>query len=128
MHLRANYKETQMKRELSQITFPLWLFVSFLFIAMSIPLILNKIPPNNWYGFRVTKTLASERVWYIANHEAGYNLLYTGIAIAVTAFVTKLVVSKYGLSNNIFNWVNLVIFMFVLVVTTVRSFLTLARL
>jgi uncharacterized membrane protein len=117
-----------MRRELPQGTFPLWLFAGFLFIAMSIPLILNKVPPNAWYGFRVAKTYASERIWYVANREAGYNLLYAGITIAVTAVVTKLLVSKYGLSNNIFNSVNLVIFIFALVVTTARSFLTLNQL
>ncbi len=117
-----------MKREPSKITFALWLFAGFLFIAISTPLILDKVSPNAWYGFRVAKTLASERIWYMANREAGYNLLYTGITVAVTAFVTKRLVSKYGLSNDIFNSVNLVIFIFALVVTTARSFLTLNQL
>ena len=117
-----------MTRELPQRTFPLWLFAGFLFIAVSIPLILDRVPPNAWYGFRVAKTFASERIWYTANREAGYNLLYTGITIALTAVVTKLLVSKYRLSNNIFNSINLVIFIFVLVVATVRSFLTLNQL
>ncbi|MEA5504318.1 SdpI family protein [Halotia wernerae UHCC 0503] len=95
---------------------------------MSLPLILGKVPPNAWYGFRVAKTFASERIWYMANRAGGYNLLYAGITIAVTAVVTKLLVSKYGLSNNIFNSVNLAIFIFALVVTTLRSFLALNRL
>ncbi|YAF99503.1 MAG: SdpI family protein (plasmid) [Nodularia sp. CChRGM 3473] len=95
---------------------------------MSIPLVIGKVTPNAWYGFRVAKTFASERIWYMANRVAGYNLLYAGITIAVTAVVTKLLVSKYGLSNNIFNSVNLAIFIFALVVATARSFLTLNQL
>lgn len=117
-----------MRRESSQRTFPLWLFAGFLFIAISIPLILEKVPPNAWYGFRVAKTFASERIWYMANREAGYNLLYAGITIVVTAVVTKLLVSKYRLSNDIFNSVNLVIFILALMITTARSFLTLNQL
>ena len=111
-----------------QKTFPLWLFTSAVFISISIPLILKKVPPNDWYGFRVAKTFASERVWYMANREAGYNLLYLGIAVAVTAIVTKLLASKNGLSNNIFNSVNLVIFVLELLTAIIRSFLTLNQL
>ena len=117
-----------MTREIFQRTFPLWLFSSFLLIGVSIPLILNKVPPNAWYGFRVAKTFSSEIIWYIANREAGYNLLYVGITTAVTAVLTKLLFNKYGLSENIFNSVNLVIFIFALVVAIVRSFFTLSML
>ena len=111
-----------------QRTFPLWLFASAVFISISIPLILEKVPPNDWYGFRVAKTFASERVWYIANREAGYNMLYLGITVAVTAIATRLLASKNGLSNNMFDSVNLVIFGLGLVIAIVRSFLTLNQL
>ena len=114
-----------MTREILQKTFPLWLFTGFLFIAVSIPLILDKVPPNAWYGFRVAKTFANERIWYIANREAGYNLLYAGMTIALTAVVTKLLFNKYGLSDNIFNSVNLFIFIFALMLAIARSFFTL---
>ncbi|MGL5833213.1 MAG: SdpI family protein [Waterburya sp.] len=51
-----------------------WLFVGFLFIGISIPLILEKVTPNRWYGFRVAKTLASESIWDAANRVAGFDL------------------------------------------------------
>jgi uncharacterized membrane protein len=56
-------------------------FVGILFIAVSLPLIFEKVKPNRWYGFRTKKTLSDERIWYEANRVAGYDLLLAGIAI-----------------------------------------------
>ena len=36
-------------------------------IGVCIPLLLNKVPPNRYYGFRTGKTLSSEEIWYPAN-------------------------------------------------------------
>ena len=72
--------------------------------------------------------MCSSDLWYIANREAGYNMLYLGITVAVTAIATRLLASKNGLSNNIFNSVNLVIFVLELLTAIIRSFLTLNQL
>ncbi len=57
-----------------------------LLIGLSIPLILEKIGPNIWYGFRVRRTLEDPVVWYKANAYAGKALI--GPAIAMIAFST----------------------------------------
>ncbi len=44
-------------------------------VAVSIPLVLNAIPPNRWYGFRTPKTLSSPDIWYPANRRAGWYLI-----------------------------------------------------
>ena len=49
-------------------------------IALSIPLILQKIPRNRLYGFRTAYTLSSDAVWYRANKIAGVAVLLGGIA------------------------------------------------
>ncbi len=64
----------------------MWLFVisvflSVLLVGLSIPLIRRRIPPNHWYGLRVSATFADEYVWYEANAVAGEALLKAGIAI-----------------------------------------------
>jgi uncharacterized membrane protein len=51
-----------------------------LIIALSIPMVLGKIPPNRFYGFRTRKTLSNLDVWYRANRLAGINLIIASFA------------------------------------------------
>lgn len=61
-------------------------FTSVIFIALAIPLILRRIPPNRWYGFRTRKTRSNDRIWYEANRIAGWDLLWAGVAVFVLSF------------------------------------------
>jgi uncharacterized membrane protein len=63
----------------------LFLLVPLLVIAISIPLILGKVPRNHWYGFRTPKTLSSDAVWYPANRIGGKYLCVAGM-IQLIAF------------------------------------------
>lgn len=103
-----------------------WLFVGFLFIGISIPLVLEKVPPNRWYGLRVAKTLSSEIIWYQANRVAGYDLMWAGIAIAITTLITALFFERLG--SAIFYTINFAVFISVLIVAVVHSFWHLNRL
>ncbi|MEP7336610.1 MAG: hypothetical protein ABI977_02505 [Acidobacteriota bacterium] len=40
-----------------------WFVAGVVFILIGIPTILEMIPPNRWYGFRVAKTFSDERIW-----------------------------------------------------------------
>ena len=51
---------------------------------VSIPMILDKVPPNSTYGFRTAKTLSSPEVWYPANRAAGWFVL--GAAVISICF------------------------------------------
>ena len=48
-------------------------FVAFglLLAAISVPMILGKIPPNGLYGFRVKKTMENPEIWYKVNAYSG---------------------------------------------------------
>jgi uncharacterized membrane protein len=107
------------------ILFP-WLFVGLMFVGISIPLILQKVPPNRWYGFRVAKTLSSERIWYQANRVAGFDLTWAGIAIAVNSLITGLFFERIG--SPIFQTINFTVFIGALIVALIHSFLYLNRL
>jgi uncharacterized membrane protein len=54
----------------------------FVFIAIGIPLALERIPPNRWYGFRTAKTISNQPIWYAANRVAGIDLIIAGVVIA----------------------------------------------
>ncbi len=58
-----------------------------LLIAISLPMIYDKIPPNGFYGFRTRRTMSDPNVWYPANRVAGRNLALAGVIVATTALV-----------------------------------------
>jgi uncharacterized membrane protein len=62
----------------------------FVFIALSIPLILQKARPNCYYGVRTRKTMSNEAVSYKANKFFGTGLLissFFSLAILITATI-----------------------------------------
>jgi hypothetical protein len=56
-------------------------------VGLSIPLIMGKIAPNPWYGFRVKRTLSDPAVWYAVNAYSAKWLLAVGIVNVVAAVV-----------------------------------------
>src|SRR6266516_220529 len=70
-------------------------------VGLSIPLIMGKIGPNSWYGFRVERTLSDPAVWYAVNAYSAKWFLAVGIVNIVTAvilyFVPEIDVAVYGL-------------------------------
>jgi len=66
-----------------------------LFIAIAIPLVQRRIPPNAWYGFRVERTLNDPAVWYPANAYAGRLLIGVGAGVIVVAVVAALVLAQH---------------------------------
>ena len=104
----------------------LWLFDGLLLIGISIPFILERVPPNRWYGFRVAKTFSSERIWYAANVVAGYDLLWAGVATAITAVITGSVFKQLDSATT--HIINIAVFIGALVAAVVHSFLILSRL
>ncbi|HUX26312.1 MAG TPA: SdpI family protein [Burkholderiales bacterium] len=56
----------------------------------SIPLMLNLVPPNEFYGFRTRQTLASRELWFRANRFAGCALfLASGASAAIFTFLPE---------------------------------------
>ncbi|WP_262693666.1 SdpI family protein [Kordiimonas aquimaris] len=59
------------------------------FIAMGIPLALDKVAPNHWYGFRTQRTLESVEVWYSVNNIGGKSFIVAGIISAIIVFMLQ---------------------------------------
>ena len=55
--------------------------MGLLVILICVPMILEMVPPNNWYGFRTRRTLSDPNVWYPANRIAGQYLAVAGVVI-----------------------------------------------
>ncbi len=65
----------------------LFLCSGVLLAAISIPMIMGKIPPNGLYGFRVKKTMENPEIWYPVNAYSGKWLLAAGLVQALAAVV-----------------------------------------
>src|SRR5439155_7773639 len=82
----------------------LLLFVcsGLLLSGLSIPLIMGKIGPNPWYGFRVERTLSDPKVWYAVNAYSAKRLLAVGMATSLGSillyFVPEIDVAVYSLA------------------------------
>src|SRR5438309_2015638 len=83
-----------------EILLVLFLCSGCLLAALSIPLILGKIGPNSWYGFRVERTLSDPAVWYAVNTYSAKRLLVVGIATSLGSiilyFVPEIEVAVYA--------------------------------
>ena len=55
--------------------------VGLLFIALSVPLIKGRVPPNSSYGFRTAKSLSDSEIWYEINRIHGCDLLIAGVLV-----------------------------------------------
>ncbi len=65
-------------------------------IVVAFPLVMQKVPPNWWYGFRTRKTLADPDVWYRANYLGGVGLLYAGVvSLGINLLLEMLMDSPY---------------------------------
>ena len=84
------------------ILLALYSFGGLLLAGLSVPLILRKIPPNGWYGFRVRATIDNPQLWFKVNAHAGKRLLVLGLGTAIGAVILYYVsaqdVEKYALS------------------------------
>ena len=61
--------------------------VGLLFVGLGIPLILEKVGINDWYGVRTEKTMGDESIWYAANKVAGWDMLMAGCVTLVAALI-----------------------------------------
>ena len=102
----------------------LWPLAGAIFILLSIPFILQLVPPNHWSGFRVEKTLSDERVWYAANRVMGYDLLIAGVVILATTIATAIYLRG---NRRLANRLNLAVFILSLAVAAAHSFWALTR-
>ena len=99
---------------------------ALLFIIISIPLIINKIPPNCLYGFRLRKTLSDKGIWYKGNK-------YGGICLAVSGLITligcvALLLNKDKLSFDIINGLNLGLLFIPIIVSVTLTLIYIKRL
>ncbi len=78
-----------------------------LLILLSIPLLLRKIPPNPFYGFRIRWTLEDPELWYSVNAFTAKWLVFVGVCAILGATGLALIP---GISLDVYAFGNLGIF------------------
>lgn len=63
------------------------LALPLLIIALAIPLVCEKIPPNGWYGFRIQKTFSSDEMWYRTNKLGGQYFIVAALLQMAAAVI-----------------------------------------
>jgi uncharacterized membrane protein len=79
---------------------PVFIGLCIVFLALSVPLILEKIPQNGLYGFRTRKTMSDETIWYEANKFLGYSMVLSSI-VSLTVLAISDVLPQL-LSRSVF--------------------------
>lgn len=103
-----------------------WTLAGLIFIAISLPLIYQKVPPNRWYGFRVRKTLSNPNIWYAANRVTGIDLFLAGIVIVLSSLLTAL--WSLFLPAALLYSINFAVFTLSLAMAVIHSFWVLSKL
>lgn len=60
-----------------------------LLVALGMPLLLKMVPPNNYFGYRTSQTLASAEVWYSVNWATGLAMICAGLLGILTLFLSS---------------------------------------
>jgi uncharacterized membrane protein len=71
-------------------TFTGYFIGGLVLFAVGVPLLRGWIPRNRLAGFRTSKTLSNDRVWYEANRVAGRDLIIAGAVVMTTAVASEL--------------------------------------
>ena len=99
------------------------MIVGLLEIGFSIPLILEKVPLNPLYGFRIKKTLSNESVWYKANKYVGRDFLVASLILLVGTLMLSIFINELPSSTIIWSCLALTIIPLPIVIARGFSYL-----
>lgn len=94
-------------------------------IVLGVPLIQGSVKPNRIYGFRTSKTLANESIWYAANRVMGRHLLLAGWVVLI-ASIGLMVIDRQFAKLPVAT-IDAVVILSALAITVVGSYCTLAK-
>jgi hypothetical protein len=71
--------------------------IALLFLGLGFPLANNKVPPNRWYGYRVSRyQFEDDEVWYAINRKGGTHMVFAGVGFMVYAAFCALFIGNPG--------------------------------
>jgi len=71
--------------------------IGLMFLGLGLPLANNKVPPNRWYGYRVSRyQFEDDEVWYVINRRGGTHMVLAGIVFVAYAAFSALFIGNPG--------------------------------
>jgi uncharacterized membrane protein len=67
------------------LTIIIFILIGTVFILLGIPLLLEKVKPNWFYGFRTHSTIKNKDLWYKINKQAGREFIISGIIVIIAS-------------------------------------------
>ena len=101
------------------------ILIGALDIVMGIPLLLEKVKPNWFYGFRLPVTLSSKEIWYKSNRYVGRDFIAAGIIIITVSLVLLLFESNFTVLEVV--WIELTLVLASIIIILARGFIYLKR-
>jgi uncharacterized membrane protein len=65
------------------ITILVFVFIGAIFIFLGIPLLMEKVKPNWFYGFRTPTVVKNKDLWYKVNKQVGREFIIAGIILMI---------------------------------------------
>ena len=65
------------------ITIFTFTFIGVVFVILGIPLLLKKVKPNWFYGFRTLTTVKNKDLWFKVNKQVGREFIIAGIIVII---------------------------------------------
>jgi hypothetical protein len=69
------------------ILLALYSFGGVILSGLSVPLLLNKIPPGGFLGFRLRSAMNNPQLWYQVNAYVGKRFLVVGLGTSIGAII-----------------------------------------
>ena len=91
---KTEEKKNIMDSFMTSYAVTIYVLLCIILIMFVAPLAFNKVGPNNNYGFRISKTLSSEEIWYKANQFSGWATIISSCISLVCILFMKLFFSK----------------------------------
>ena len=108
------------------LTILVFVFIGVVFIVLGIPLLLEKVKPNWFYGFRTPTILKNKDLWYKVNKQVGREFIIAGIILMIGSIYMIIFQPVITLIQLII--ILLMILQLSLVFIIIRGFLLLKRL
>ena len=104
----------------------IFLMAGFIEIILGIPLLLEKIKPNWFYGFRTPKSLSNKEIWYKANKYVATDIIIAGCITVIGSLCLLLTGDDLSIETNAY--IGSFLIVTPLIIVLVRGFIYLKKL
>ena len=104
----------------------IFVLAGFMEVILGMPLLLEKIKPNWFYGFRTPKTMSNKEIWYKSNKYLGRDFIIIGIILIIGSLFLLLPGISFSLAE--IAYIELFLTLIPIIIVLIRGFVYLKKL